>query len=410
MPSSPAADRGLRAEALRRRLARDEAADLEDARRAALDAERDAARVAAVADAGLAAAQRTRLAAHVLSTRTRVADALAAASAPGELVRACLRAERTGHPRDGPTRRALRSVVLASGALYVTRSSLGLDPDDRDDERRHVALVAGSFDGATGAYLGPALLCSRDGGDGDGPGDGGEYLLDGAALDVYAREDRCCFDVRVDGVPPLELAAAGAAERDAGGRRARRARGAPRRARRERAFGTPKSGDRAVPSGRRSTAKKRRPRRRRAAVAEAGSFTLVADALVATYKSDAAAWPPRALVDAVSAAPPLIRGPLAVRLEVHGEWTACDDAKLYGVTFQGDALAGPMLRVRGEFLPLRDCRVDEAPPATTLLAVHAKTPRLLLRAVSLKRRTVDRAEARGVARDLFATRGAEVRA
>ena len=33
-----------------------------------------------------------------------------------------------------------------------------------------------------------------------------------------------------------------------------------------------------------------------------------------------------------------------------------------------------------------------------------------LRAVSLKRRTVDRAEARGVARDLFATRGAEVSA
>ncbi|KAH8061572.1 hypothetical protein JL721_8798 [Aureococcus anophagefferens] len=376
-------------------------------------------------------------------------------------------------------------------ARSVTRSSLGLDPDDRDDERRHVALVAGSFDGATGAYL-AQRSSARSGGGGGGPGDGGEYLLDGAALDVYAREDRCCFDVRVDGVPPLELAAAGAAERDAwaGARRAlaalrrsptsaprpSRARGSRRvaragdaadaetldalrseaavlglggtadalsarldvealldadvagaddldglvlaidrarfggvgldspaytravakgerllamqqardelallaacegvaalveggaRARRglpdeelaaisakidalceaqERAFGTPKSGDRAVP---------------------AGSFTLVADALVATYKSDAAAWPPRALVDAVSAAPPLIRGPLAVRLEVHGEWTACDEAKLYGVTFQGDALAGPMLRVRGEFLPLRDCRVDEAPPART---------------------------------------------
>ena len=660
MPSSPAADRGLRrAEALRaERLARDEAADLEDAHRAALDAERDSARVAAVADAGLAAAQRVgspatlaravealgrdaspdkaRLAAHVLSTRTRVADALATASAPGDLVRACLRAERTGHPRDerayAAARRALRSAVLASGALYVTRSSLGLDPDDRDDERRHVALVAGSFDGATGAYLGPALLCSRDG-NGDGPGDGGEYLLDGAALEIYAREDRCCFDVRVDGVPPLELAAAGAAERDAWtdavrgalaahhgalaeyddldaeasearqrllraarcggpgdaaaapGFHASRARAhatkpglaalrdrvraragdaadaetldalrseaavlglggtadalsarldvealldadvagaddldglvlaidrarfggvgldspaytravakgerllamqqardelallracedvaalveAAARARaaglpdeelavisaqidalceaQERAFGTPKSGDRAVPvRPTKSTAKKRAAARAAvaAAVAEAGSFTLVADALVATYKSDAAAWPPRALVDAVSAAPPLIRGPLAVRLEVHGEWTACDDAKLYGVTFQGDALAGPVLRVRGEFLPLRDCRVDEAPPGAdhAFAVVHAKTPRLLvraddgrrwvgavrralaahvdllaqLRAVSLKRRTVDRAEARGVARDLFATRGAEVSA
>ncbi|KAH8066989.1 hypothetical protein JL721_7985 [Aureococcus anophagefferens] len=142
MPSSPAADRwpgGPRRPGSG--LAQGEAADLEDARRAALDAERDAARVAAVADAGLAAAQR------VGSPAT-----LAWPPRPGRVV--------------PPTRRC------------SPRTSSSTAPRAR---------------------IRPALLCSLHGGDGDGPGDGGEYLLDGAALDVYAREDCCCFDVRVDG-------------------------------------------------------------------------------------------------------------------------------------------------------------------------------------------------------------------
>ncbi|KAK7247950.1 hypothetical protein SO694_00085163 [Aureococcus anophagefferens] len=360
MPSSPGGPRAPRAGARAAARARDEAADLEDARRAALDAERDAARVAAVADAGLAAAQRvgspaalrravealgrdaspdkTRLAAHVLCTRTRVADALAAASAPGELraYTAAARGAAVGRARE---RRA----------LYVTRSSLGLDPDDRDDERRHVALVAGSFDGATGAYRRRAPLCSRDGRrGGDGPGDGGEYLLDGAALDVYAREDRCCFDY-----DDLDAEASEARQRLL---RAARC-GGP--------------GDAAAAPGFHARV---RARARRQAKPGSGAPRPVAGAGDAADAETLDALRSEAAVLGLGGT---AADALSARLDVE----ALLDADAAGA----DDLGGLVLAIdRARFGGLR--------------------------AVSLKRRTVDRAEARGVARDLFATRGAEVRA
>ncbi|KAK7249116.1 hypothetical protein SO694_00044279 [Aureococcus anophagefferens] len=98
-----------------------------------------------------------------------------------------------------------------------------------------------------------------------------------------------------------------------------------------------------------------------------GSFALVADALVALHKCDPSVWPPkapRALVDAVSAAPPVFCGPLAVRLDIDEDWNAYDEAKLYGVTFEGDALSMAMLCI-GDALKVKlgvDCRVVEPKP------------------------------------------------
>ncbi|KAH8050446.1 hypothetical protein JL722_11417 [Aureococcus anophagefferens] len=101
-------------------------------------------------------------------------------------------------------------------------------------------------------------------------------------------------------------------------------------------------------------------------LARPGSFALVADALVALHKCDPSAWPPkapRALVDAVSAAPPVFCGPLAVRLDIDEDWTACDEAKLYGVTFEGDALSMAMLCIGDLKVKLGvDCRVVEPKP------------------------------------------------
>ena len=103
------------------------------------------------------------------------------------------------------------------------------------------------------------------------------------------------------------------------------------------------------------------------AVAQPGSFALVADALVALHKCDPSVWPPkapRALVDAVSAAPPVFCGPLVVRLDIDEDWNAYDEAKLYGVTFEGDALSMAMLCI-GDALKVKlgvDCRVVEPKP------------------------------------------------
>ncbi|KAH8046248.1 hypothetical protein JL720_16436 [Aureococcus anophagefferens] len=445
--------------------------------------------------------------------------------------------------------------------------------DDRDDERRHVALVAGSFDGATGAYLGPRSS-ARDGGGRRRPGDGGEYLLDGAALDVYARGplllrrarrrraaagargggaaergsvgqapsqrargapalaeyddldagrearqrllraarcgrpgdaaaapgfqrrgarprgtadalsarldveallggrrgagdlggsvlaiDRARFGgvgldspaytravAKASGSWPCSRRATSSALRSVRGRRLRRGRVARPRApdelaaisakidalceAQERAFRTPKSGDRAVPVRPAEVGSSEATLAAVGAVAEPGP-SRSSPTRSSRPTGDAAAWPPRALVDAVSAAPPLILALAASRS------TAVDRVRRNCTASRSRATRspGPCSASAASSSRSRLPRVDEAPPAPDLRrrrpredaapAVRAdaagagsapcaaRSPHVdllaQLRAVSLKRRTVDRAEARAWPRTSSRGAGAEVR-
>ena len=127
------------------------------------------------------------------------------------------------------------------------------------------------------------------------------------------------------------------------------------------------------------------------AVAEPGSFALVADALVAWHKCDPSAWPPkapRALVDAVSMAPPVFCGPLAV--SGGDNWITCDDAKLYGFRFKGVALDLPGICIGiPTIITLNgSCRVVEPKPGADYdFAVESDelTRRLLMRAYGDRR-------------------------